>query len=213
MESIQYANTISTWNQLAEQYQEKFMDLDLYDDTYRFLCDKLPKKQISILEIGCGPGNISKKLIARFPEAAIDATDVASNMIELAKMNLPQLNCFVLDCREISSLIKKYDAVVCGFCLPYLAMDDVIKLIADTSGLLNSGGLFYLSLIDGNYDDSRMEKSSKGEESMFVYYYNSNQLQQWLKESNFRIEKEIRKEYLKGDGNHSTHLIFIAERN
>ena len=47
----------------AKLYQEKFMDLALYNDSYGYFCSALDKPQAKILEIGCGPGNITMYLI------------------------------------------------------------------------------------------------------------------------------------------------------
>ena len=39
------------------------MDLDLYDDTYDTFCGEVNIENAAILEIGGGPGNITKYLI------------------------------------------------------------------------------------------------------------------------------------------------------
>jgi hypothetical protein len=45
-----YSITFDTWNKVAQIYQEKFMDLDIYNDTYdAFLNDF--KRHGKILEI------------------------------------------------------------------------------------------------------------------------------------------------------------------
>lgn len=50
-----YKETFETWNKLASLYQDKFMDLDLYNHTYDFICDSMTKRGAKLLEIGCGP--------------------------------------------------------------------------------------------------------------------------------------------------------------
>lgn len=80
-----YLETFETWNNVAKLYENKFMDLDLYNDTYEKFCEILLKKNSKILEIGCGPGNITKYLLAKRPDFDILGTDISPNMIELAK--------------------------------------------------------------------------------------------------------------------------------
>ena len=80
-----YKETFDTWNKVAKLYQEKFMDLDLYDDTYDTFCAELPIENATILEIGCGPGNITKYLLNKRPDFRIEGIDISPNMIELAK--------------------------------------------------------------------------------------------------------------------------------
>jgi 2-polyprenyl-3-methyl-5-hydroxy-6-metoxy-1,4-benzoquinol methylase len=74
-----YTTTFNTWNKIASAYQDTFMELDLYDDTYDIFCNHLSKKNAAILEIGCGPGNITKYLLlknSRFNIKAIDAAAI-----------------------------------------------------------------------------------------------------------------------------------------
>lgn len=42
-------------------------------------------------------------------------------MIELAKKNNPTAYFDVMDSRHIGELTDSYDAIICGFCLPYLS--------------------------------------------------------------------------------------------
>lgn len=50
-----YKRTIETYDSVAINYEEKFMDMDLYDDTYDYFCSLL-KNESKVLDIGCGPG-------------------------------------------------------------------------------------------------------------------------------------------------------------
>ena len=113
-----YKETFETWNKIAALYQDKFMDLDLYNDTYDYICSSLDKANPKILEIGCGPGNITKYLLSKRPDFDVFGIDIAPNMIELAKMNNPTASFAIMDCRQIDELETKYEGIVCGFCYP-----------------------------------------------------------------------------------------------
>lgn len=39
-----YKETFQTWNKLAQLYQDKFMDLGLYNLTYDFICQSIIKE-------------------------------------------------------------------------------------------------------------------------------------------------------------------------
>ena len=86
-----YKETFETWNKVASLYQEKFMKLDFYNETYNFICNSIIKDSAKLLEIGCGPGNITKYLLTQRPDFNIYGIDIAPNMIELAKKK--QSNC------------------------------------------------------------------------------------------------------------------------
>ena len=184
-----YQETFKTWNKLATLYQDKFMNLDLYNDTYdKFL--KLVKKQqgLNILEIGCGPGNICKYLLTKNSELKISGIDMSSNMIELAQRNNPSAQFLEMDIREISSLKNEYDAIICGFCMPYLSQSDCINLIANCKNLLKNSGTLYLSFVEGDYSKSGYQVGSSGDK-MYFYYHPLDLLQETLKAHCFKKPK------------------------
>ncbi len=63
------------------------MDLDLYNDTYDRFCEEVNIDKATILDIMCGPGNITKYLFNKRPGFRIKEIDTSSNMIELPKAN------------------------------------------------------------------------------------------------------------------------------
>ncbi len=116
-----HKTTIATYNSIAKQYQDVFMNLELYNDTYAGFCGFLKTVHPHILEIGCGPGNITQYLLQNIIGADIDAIDQAPKMIELAKQNNPAANCWVMDCNYIDQLKSGYDGMIASFCMPYLS--------------------------------------------------------------------------------------------
>jgi 2-polyprenyl-3-methyl-5-hydroxy-6-metoxy-1,4-benzoquinol methylase len=207
-----YKITFQTWNEIANIYQEYFMDLDMYNDTYDLFCDLVKKENAKIFEIGCGPGNITRYLLRKRPDFEIEAIDVAPNMIQLAKINNPTATFKEMDCRDISAMNLIFDAIMCGFCIPYLSKEDCAKLINDSAELLNSNGIIYLSAIEGDYNLSGYETSSKGDHKAYVYYYKPDFIQELLELNNFKVVELFKKSYTKSDGTKSIHLIFIAQK-
>ncbi|WP_242921401.1 class I SAM-dependent methyltransferase [Pontibacter liquoris] len=207
-----YKVTAQAWDKLAVAYQDKFMDLDLYNDTYDRFCRLVRKADPRIFEIGCGPGNITRYMQARRPDFVIEAIDVAPNMLRIAKENNPAVTFKVMDAREVGTLAGTYDGIMCGFCMPYLSKEDGLKLIKACAGLLNSGGILYLSTIEGDYQKSGYETSSNGLNTMFVYYHQEDYLQQGLADNHFEVVDLARKTYPKTHGTAETHLILIAKK-
>ncbi|MEO6611038.1 MAG: class I SAM-dependent methyltransferase [Chitinophagaceae bacterium] len=187
------------------------MNMDLYDDTYDLFCKSLEKQNSKILEIGCGPGNVTKYLLAKRPDFKIEAIDFAPNMIELARANNPTANFKILDCREVNTLASKFDGIICGFCIPYLSKKESSKLLKDCSSLLNPNGILYFSAIEGDYQKSGYEKGSTGDKA-YVYYYEEDFLLGLLKEINFNLLGLCRKQYPKTPTTFSTDMIFVAKK-
>jgi SAM-dependent methyltransferase len=207
-----YKITFETWNKVASLYQEKFMNLDLYNDSYDLFCQLIDKRNPDILEIGCGPGNITRYMVSTRPDFKIVAVDVAPNMINLAKINNPTVDFKIMDCRNMNTMVDKFDGIICGFCIPYLSVEDSSKLITDSSRLLNKDGVLYFSTIRGDYSQSGFEKASTGDSS-YVYYYHEDHFQNELIKNGFRLVHLLQKDFPKSDGTYQINQIFIARKN
>ena len=206
-----YKETFETWNKVASRYRDMFMDLDLYNDTYDFICDSISKDNAKILEIGCGPGNITKYLLSERPDFDIFGIDIAPNMIELAKNNNPTANFAIMDSGQIDEIKTKYDAIVCGFCLPYLSQTDSRKLITDCYNLLNENGLIYMSFVEGDPIKSDFQIGSSGDR-IYFYFHNLDDLKTQLIENRFGELKTFKVEYKKTETQIDIHTILTAKK-
>lgn len=210
-----YKETIETYDKSAKNYQDKFMDMDLYNDTYDKFCDLIDKQNPDILEIASGPGNITRYLLSKRPDFKILGIDLAPSMIDLARLNIPRADFEVMDCRNIDRLDRLFDAIMCGFCIPYLSKEDCDKLIKDCTNLLNQSGLVYISTMEDDYSKSGFETTSfSGENRVFIYYHQADYLTYCLQKYGFEIVDIIRKDYpeLGPDGTLITDLIIIAKK-
>jgi 2-polyprenyl-3-methyl-5-hydroxy-6-metoxy-1,4-benzoquinol methylase len=183
----------------------------VYNDSYDAFLELIVKTNASVLEVGCGPGNITKYLLTKRTDLKIKGIDISEHMIELARKNNPTAEFEKMDCRQIDSLNKKYDAIVCGFCMPYLSNTDCIKLIADCKNLLNDSGILYLSFVAGNYENSGYISGSSGDRTYF-YYHNLNNLETTLKSNDFETNKLILKNYIKTDGTDEIHTVLVSQK-
>jgi 2-polyprenyl-3-methyl-5-hydroxy-6-metoxy-1,4-benzoquinol methylase len=198
------------FDRMAQLYAARYMNVDSYAEGLDLFCEQLPHTDANILELACGPGNITKYLLERLPKLKILATDLAPNMIELAKINCPTANFQIMDCRKLSELTGTYDAVIIGFCLPYLAKEEVLELVRSAKDLLVPGGIFYLSTMEGDYADSKIQKSSSGEE-VFVHYYDRLFLEKTLQSQNLEVVKIWSQPDLT-QKEKTTDLVFLAKK-
>ena len=175
------------FNKSAKIYQDKFMDVSSYDDLLSIFCDNLTADNASILDIACGPGNITKYLLNRRPDFKVLGIDLSSKMLELAQANNPTAKFQLMDCREIDTIEEKFDGITCGFCLPYLTREEAVELIANIPGLLKPGGVFYLSTMEeDDINKSRYQISSTGDQ-VWVNYHHEGYLTQAFRENNFEV--------------------------
>lgn len=205
-----YKETFETWNNIASIYQDKFMDLDLYNDTYDYICNSVTKPKAKLLEIGCGPGNITKYLLSQRPDFDIFGIDIAPNMIELAKRNNPTANFAVMDSRQIYNLNTKYDGIIGGFCLPYLSHTESCELISSSYNLLNENGLIYLSFVEGDPVKSDFKVGSGGR--VYFYFHNLENLKAQLIRENFAEIEIFRVKYKISETKFDIHTILVAKK-
>lgn len=202
--------TEATYNKVAQKYWEKVKTVDQYNASYDTFLELLPQHG-RILELGCGPGNVTQYLLNKRPDLHITATDLAPNMITLAKQNNPSADFLKLDCREVSTLDQKFDAIVNAFVLPYLNLEEAANLIMDSASLLNSNGLLYISTMEGEYSQSGFESTTfSGDDKVYIHYYQAAVIKQNLISTGFEILHFIKQPCTEPDGRIFTDMIFVA---
>ena len=103
------------------------------------------------LDLGCGPGNSTAVLKARFPEANVIGADYSENMVETAKHDHPELEFIRCDIStDLCKLPHDFDIVFSNACLQWVP--DHTSLLPQLMGLLKPGGLLAVQ-IPMNYQE------------------------------------------------------------
>lgn len=203
---------VNTFNKHAVAYHERFGNIELYNDTYELFSTLIHDRHSHVLDIGCGPGNITQYLLKKRPELNITGIDLAPNMIELARQNNPRAKFEVMDCRLVSNLDRKFDAIISGFTIPYLDKEETSKLISDCAAMLTPEGVFYFSLIDGKYEESGYQYASNQVDRSYVYYYNSVKIMSMLNKCDLNIVQVEDITWKNNSGAMESHLVFIVKK-
>lgn len=203
--------TKKTWNKIAQIYQDKFMSMDIYNSSYDYFISKLKTETAKVLEIGCGPGNISKYLLDNSQSIRLTGLDYAVEMIELAKKNNPTANFAVMDCREIDSIQDTFEGIMIGFCLPYLNPEESNKLVKDCSVLLNKEGVLYISYVAGEESQSGLKTSNTGD-SVYFNYHQTEKLQEQLISNGFEITESFEVPYPTADSSEMHQVICAIKK-
>lgn len=202
---------VKVFDNNAAAYQEKFMDVSLYHDTFDLFCSCMSNVDATVLDVACGPGNIAKYLLSKHPGYNVLGIDLAPRMIELAKANNPSASFRQMDCRDINTLAQKFDGIICGFCLPYLSRKEAVEFINDAAGSLNAGGVLYLSTMEGDYSTSGMQTSSSSEQ-LYMHFHQADYLTEALEQNSFTIVGMSRIDYRDVDGSSTVDLVIVARR-
>lgn len=203
--------SVQRFDEFAEEYASRFDNVSGYFEHFSHFCNMIKADKPGILELACGPGNVTRVLKNNFPESRILAVDLAPKMIEIAQKALRDVDFRVMDVRQISEISEKFDAVMCSFCLPFLSKEDAAKLITDCSILLNKDGVVYVSTMEGDETRAGFETTSfSGEAEIYFNYHRQADLDLAFMQSGFEIRQIKFQDYIEPDGSVTTDMIFIA---
>jgi len=112
----------------------------------RDLVSALPERDaLSIIDLGCGPGNSTEVLAARFPGAAITGIDSSPDMIAAARARLPQVPFTVGEIEEWKDA-GPFDVILANAVLHWVP--DHATLLPSLVGRLASGGSLAVQMPD-----------------------------------------------------------------
>jgi ubiquinone/menaquinone biosynthesis C-methylase UbiE len=203
--------TIEVYEKCADNFAEKFMNLKLYIDSIKKFSNIL-KNNSKILDIGCGPGNVTKYLLKKNSSFNIIGIDYSKAMIKIAKKNVPKATFMYKDARNINLTQNNFDAIIAAFVIPYFNSKELSKFIKNTSKLLFNKGLFYLSCMEGKKSGYEKTSFSKGLE-LYVNYHTREEIEKKILKNNFKIIYFKEQPYQETDGSITIDLIFIAKKN
>lgn len=204
--------TIEVYDKFVQNYADKHSGRDLYHDAWLDFLSLLPQNA-SLLELGCGPGNVIRFFLDHRGDLKITGLDLAPKMIEYARELNPAAEFLVQDVHNLDSINGPYDAIVVSFCLPYLSFSDLDPFFRDLDRLVSETGLLYLSFMEGEEEHSGFEKTSfSGDDEIYIYYHRRDKVERLMAREGFKIEQFYTKISPDPDGTTSTNLVYVAKR-
>ena len=203
--------TIKAYDNNAVEFTSRFMDLSLYKKSFENYTEFLHNDD-TVLDLGCGPGNVSSFLLNSNPSLKITGIDLSEKMIELAKQNVSKAYFIIDDIRNIQNrFTQKFNHIIASFCLPFLYDDEAKKFINDCSLLLKTGGYMYLSTMMGKGYQFEIPSFSKGDE-MFFNYYSKEFLEDCFNKNSLSIVQYSVQDYFNKDGSVLKDMIFFLQK-
>jgi trans-aconitate 2-methyltransferase len=108
-----------------------------------------PIEAHSVIDLGCGPGNSTEVLAARYPQAKISGIDSSSDMIEAARRRLPHISFAVADLQAWKDA-GPFDVILANAVLQWL--DNHESLLPRLIERLAPGGALAVQMPD-NLDE------------------------------------------------------------
>ena len=101
----------------------------------------------NIIDLGCGPGNSTELLRARYPDSKVTGMDSSPNMLETARTTLPDIEFTLGDLRTYKP-DSAPDLLFSNAVFQWLSADDRIKTIQRLLETQPSGGVFAIQVPD-----------------------------------------------------------------
>ena len=102
-----------------------------------------------VVDLGCGPGNLTRLLAERWPAARVRGVDASPEMVAAARRDVPDIDFTVADLRAWAASDERADVVVSNATLQWLPDHlDLLPVLADR---LRPGGWLAFQ-VPGNVD-------------------------------------------------------------
>ena len=172
--------TQKNFHEKAQLYLEKFGHLDNYFSHFEVFLEHLPENA-HILDLACGPGNITKYLLQKRPDLIVMGVDFAPNMIEIAQKENPKALFQIMDMFQIDQIEDQFHGIICGFGLPYASKEQAFDLIQKCASNLLPNGKLFLSTMEDNYSNSEEKDGVK------MYFHEKEYLKEFMLNAGFEV--------------------------
>jgi len=200
--------TIDAYNKNISGFTDKFMNYSPYAIHVLDFAGLL-EDGFKVVDIGCGPGNVAKQLCA-LKKLEITGIDLSSEMLEIAKANVPDGIFHLQDSRKASFQLEYFDAVVLSFSIVHLYDDEANAVLTDAVRWLRSGGYLYLSFMEGKQPG--FETTSFSPQPLYFNYFQETEIEELLKANGIDCFRSVRQDYLETDGSSTTDVFLFGKK-
>ncbi len=138
------------YDEYADRYTEAIARcVPNYSEMLSALLSYLPSSLCPrrILELGCGTGNLTLRLLHRYPQAQIDAVDLSAKMLEVARSRTGDAPVTYKkeDFRTLAFSPQTFDLIISSISLHHLLDVEKAKLFGRAKSWLSEDGIFTFS--------------------------------------------------------------------
>lgn len=179
--------SVATFDRLADRYAEKYFHLKLYDCYLEQFAKRIEPHGARVLDVACGPGNISAYLAKIRPDLKLIGIDLAEGMLRQARLRVPSAEFKVMDCRNIRELGQEFDACAFAFGVSYLTDDDANRFFTSLNATVSASAMLYLSTITGEPSWSGFETSSSGDR-VYLKYRSISEVVAMVERAGYKVQ-------------------------
>jgi len=141
------------FNRWAVTYDKSILQHALFKVSHEMFIKeiaKIKKAKVKVLDIGCGTGELAKKLTVRFKKAEVQGVDISETMIKQASAKkMPRPVRFKLgDVEQLPYKDNSFDVITCSHSFHHYINKD--RAVSEMHRVLKPNG--HLMIIDGSRD-------------------------------------------------------------
>jgi ubiquinone/menaquinone biosynthesis C-methylase UbiE len=178
------------YDQAAQEYAAKFWDELNKKPFDRMLLERFAAQILegeTILEIGCGPGEVSGYLHSQGMICL--GTDISERMIESARKYFPKVRFEVQDFFQLGYPDNGFGGVVGFYAIVNLLMPEIEALLREVKRVLKSGGQFLFSfhVYEGEEKTEVQDFLDQPDNPLTFYYFKVDELKELVEKVGYQV--------------------------
>lgn len=162
----------------------------------------------SLLELGCGPGDPTTRLLSGHYN--VTANDISASCLDLARKNAPNAKFVLGDMTELEFPQSSFDGVVAYYAFHHIPRERYAPLMNRISGWLRPGGYFMAAFYP--YDVAEVVTENWHGAPMYWSSFDGDQTLGLIKAAGLEIAEQSRESAIE-DGKETTFLWVIARKS
>jgi ubiquinone/menaquinone biosynthesis C-methylase UbiE len=197
---------IRLYSEFSSQFDKKIGSLKSYDESYTHFVVNAERKK-HLLDLACGPGNVSSFIKTLEPNIEITCVDLSNEMLKIARDKIGEGDFYTSDILNIDIPYKKYDLITCAFGIPYIKSSEVEKFANEVNRFSQKGTAVYISCMSG--DTIEKEPMSFAEnQTLPVQRHQNTDIITIFEIFDFEMTDFRTQDYKEPDGSFTTDMIF-----
>jgi ubiquinone/menaquinone biosynthesis C-methylase UbiE len=140
----------AAFDAIGERYDDVFPHKSGQIIATQWVIDRLTPGS-RVLDLGCGTGVPTAGMLA---ETGLEVVgiDVSTEMLALARRNVPTGRFVAMDLMELDDSLGRYDAACAFFSLLMVRREDIPRVLRRVRAVLNPGGVVAIGMVEGDFD-------------------------------------------------------------
>jgi ubiquinone/menaquinone biosynthesis C-methylase UbiE len=140
----------AAFDAIGERYDDVFPHKSGQIIATQWVIDRLTPGS-RVLDLGCGTGVPTAGMLA---ETGLEVVgiDVSTEMLALARRNVPTGRFVAMDLIELDDSLGRYDAACAFFSLLMVRREDIPRVLRRVRAVLNPGGVVAIGMVEGDFD-------------------------------------------------------------